>query len=65
MALFDFILFWGPIGFAALVGASYLGTKLALRSYFDDEDPPHPVSLVLRTEKVTDKHVSTERLFQN
>ena len=40
MALFEFVLFWGPIGFAALVGASYLGTKFALRSYFEGEDPP-------------------------
>lgn len=40
MALFEVILVWGPIGFALMVGASYLGTKLALRSYFDDENPP-------------------------
>jgi hypothetical protein len=35
-----FVLFWLPIVFAVLVGASYLGTKLALRSYFEDENPP-------------------------
>ena len=40
MALLEFVLFWGPIAFAALVGASYLGTKLALRSYFEDEGLP-------------------------
>ncbi len=46
MALFEFLLFWGPIGFAPLVGASYLGTKLVFRSYFDDEDPPSsPVAI--------------------
>lgn len=40
MALIEVILFWGPIVFALLVASSYLGTKLALRSYFDDENPP-------------------------
>jgi hypothetical protein len=37
---FAFVLFWFPIVFAVLVGASYLGTKLALRSYFENENPP-------------------------
>ncbi|ERG97354.1 hypothetical protein [Haloquadratum walsbyi] len=40
MSLIAFLLFWTPIVFALLIGASYLGTKLALRSYFEDEDPP-------------------------
>lgn len=29
-----------PLIFAFFVGASYLGTKHALRSYFEGEDPP-------------------------
>ncbi|MCD2201343.1 hypothetical protein LPA44_15840 [Halobacterium sp. KA-4] len=46
MAIFEFLLFWGPIGFALMVAASYLGTKLALRSYFEGEDPPaSPVAI--------------------
>ena len=35
-----FVLFWLPTVFAVLVGAPYLETKLALRSYFEDENPP-------------------------
>ena len=34
-----FVLFWGSIAFVLLIAASYVGTKLALRSYFDDEPP--------------------------
>jgi hypothetical protein len=34
-----FLLFWGPLAFALVVFASYLGTKLALRSYFEGERP--------------------------
>ncbi|QLG61890.1 hypothetical protein [Halorarum salinum] len=46
-----FLLLWVPIGFALLVGASYLGTKLALRSYFDDDEPP---SSLISIEDVND-----------
>jgi len=38
MAAIEFILFWAPVAFGFVVAASYIGTKLALRSYFDDED---------------------------
>lgn len=38
MPAIEFVLFWMPIAFGVLVVASYVGTKLALRSYFDDED---------------------------
>ena len=34
-----FVLFWGSIAFVLLVAASYAGTTLALRSYFDGEPP--------------------------
>lgn len=37
MALVEFILLWGPIAFGFLVAATYVGTTLALRAYFDDE----------------------------
>lgn len=35
-----FLLIGLPIIFAFFVGASYVGTKHALRSYFEGEDPP-------------------------
>jgi hypothetical protein len=38
MVAIEFILFWVPIAFGFIVAASYIGTKLALRSYFDDEE---------------------------
>ncbi|QHS15734.1 hypothetical protein [Halopenitus persicus] len=38
MAAIEFVLFWTPIAFGIFVAASYIGTKLALRSYFDDEE---------------------------
>lgn len=38
MALFEFALVWLPVVFGVLVAASYVGTTLALRSYFDDGD---------------------------
>lgn len=31
---------WLPLAFGVLVAASYVGTTLALRSYFDDEEFP-------------------------
>lgn len=37
MVAIEFILFWVPIAFGFVVAGSYVGTKLALRSYFDDE----------------------------
>jgi len=44
--LLQFALFWVPIGFVVLVAASYLGTKLALRSYFEGIDPPsNPIGI--------------------
>ncbi|MEF8801931.1 MAG: hypothetical protein V5A38_12240 [Halolamina sp.] len=33
------VLFWGPLLFAVMVAASYVGTKLALRSYHEGIDP--------------------------
>lgn len=38
MVAIEFVLFWAPVAFAFLVAGSYVGTKLALRSYFDDEE---------------------------
>ncbi|WP_158307772.1 hypothetical protein [Haloquadratum walsbyi] len=40
MTAIAFILFWIPIIFALMIGASYIGTKFALQSYFEDKDPP-------------------------
>ena len=37
MALFYSLVFWLPVIFGVMVAASYVGTTLALRSYFDDE----------------------------
>lgn len=37
MANIGFLLFWIPVAFGILVAGSYVGTTLALRSYFDDE----------------------------
>lgn len=39
MSLFTTVLFWGPLLFAVMVAASYVGTKLALRSYHEGIDP--------------------------
>ncbi|WP_158599369.1 hypothetical protein [Halobellus sp. Atlit-38R] len=39
MALFEFVVFWAPITFGFIVAATYVGTKLALRSYFEGENP--------------------------
>lgn len=38
MAAIEFILFWAPLAFGVLVAGSYIGTKLALRSYFGGEE---------------------------
>lgn len=37
MAIFYSLVFWLPVIFGVMVAASYVGTTLALRSYFDDE----------------------------
>lgn len=39
MSLLTTVLFWGPLLFAIVVAASYVGTKLALRSYHEGIDP--------------------------
>ncbi|WP_172795835.1 hypothetical protein [Haloferax sp. Q22] len=39
MVSLGFIAFWVPVAFLFMVAASYLGTKLALRSYHEGIDP--------------------------
>ncbi|MFB6130945.1 MAG: hypothetical protein ABEJ28_09005 [Salinigranum sp.] len=39
MAALEFVLFWAPVAFLFVVAASYVGAKLALRSYFEGESP--------------------------
>lgn len=37
MFSFGTVLFWLPVVFGLMVAAAYVGTTLALRSYFEDE----------------------------
>jgi hypothetical protein len=39
MSTLTTVLFWTPVLFGLVVAASYVGTKLALRSYHEGVDP--------------------------